>query len=153
MFSQQVDQEDLRSVFNLFDEDSNGLISEEELKKMLISFGQTPSFQDIRAVVTRFDANGNGQVDFEEFVEIMKSTTSSAHVGENDNELSVAFRLIDGDDSGKISMCELRSLVARTNETLSGAELDDLLREIDLDGDGEINFQEFCELMTFTGPS
>ena len=54
MFSEQIERDDILSVFNLFDEDKNGLISASELKKMVHSFGQNPTQKDIDDIVTKF---------------------------------------------------------------------------------------------------
>ncbi len=151
MLIEKIDRGDLLSVFNLFDEDNNGLISASELTKMAHSFGQKPNKKEMEVVIKQFDQNGNGQLDFEEFVAIMKSNVVIAEEG--DSELLAAFRLIDVDCSGFISVSEIRNLVSKTNQNLTQQEVDELLQDIDVNGDGEIDFQEFCDLMTFSGPS
>ena len=151
MFTKKVERDDLRAVFGLFDEDKNGLISEDELKTMVKSFGRDTAEVNLKEVVSKFDANGNGQIDFEEFVTLMRDESASEVHG--DVELLAAFRLIDVDNSGKISVPEIRALVAKTNENLSHSEVSDLLKDIDVNGDGEIDFEEFRELMTYSGPS
>lgn len=51
-----------------------------------------------------------------------------------------AFRSLDLDDSGSISIDEIKKMLPAG---LKEAEVDKLLNEIDIDGDGEIDIDEF----------
>jgi Ca2+-binding EF-hand superfamily protein len=64
-------------------------------------------------------------------------------------ELRMAFDMIDTDSSGTISMAELRSLMRKCNQYLSEQELDAIMHECDIDGNGELDFEEFQALMKF----
>ena len=63
-------EEKLQSAFKYFDLDSNGLISVEEIKKVL-GVGKTISFEIWTEVVKEVDLNGDGEVSYEEFKEMM----------------------------------------------------------------------------------
>jgi calmodulin len=54
-------------------------------------------------------------------------------------ELRQAFRVFDQDGSGTISSDELRYVMNSIGETLTDEEIDAMIREADLDGDGTID--------------
>lgn len=66
-------------------------------------------------------------------------------------EVRKAFKLFDEDGTGRISRRNLRHIAAELGEPISDGELDAMIDEFDLDGDGEINEQEFIALMTEAG--
>lgn len=63
-------------------------------------------------------------------------------------EYKEAFALFDKTGSGTISSRELGNLMKSLGQSPTEAELRDLVNEIDINGDGEIDFHEFCNLMT-----
>lgn len=65
------------------------------------------------------------------------------HMSDNDREvqLMAAFQTFDLDRSGKISADELRKVMHNLGERLTDDEIDDMIREADIDGDGQINYQ------------
>ena len=65
------------------------------------------------------------------------------------SEIRRAFRLIDEDASGTCSRDELKFMLnAMFNLTIPEDVMDRIIDLADYDGDGEINFAEFCRLMT-----
>jgi len=64
-------------------------------------------------------------------------------------DFQVAFNAIDADGSGSIAMSEIQALLQKTNQHLSETEIGELLHGIDANGDRELDFEEFKELMTF----
>ena len=64
------------------------------------------------------------------------------------NEESVeAFKVFDDSGNELISAVELRRVMTNLGEKLTEAEVDEMIREADVDGDGYINFQEFVSMM------
>ena len=82
---------------------------------------------------------GNGSIEFSEFL-AMVSVKMSAGV-DTEEELRTAFRVFDKDDSGSISVAELRYVMTNLGEELSDAEVQEMVREADVDGDGEIDYE------------
>lgn len=66
---------------------------------------------------------------------------------EQRNQFKEAFRLFDKSGTGVISARELGNLMKSLGQTPTEAELRDLVNEIDINGDGEIDFDEFVALM------
>ena len=62
-------------------------------------------------------------------------------------EIRMAFDMIDTDNSGTISVKELRALMKRVNQHLDDEEISALMSECDLNNDRELDFEEFKNLM------
>ena len=71
-------QEALVSAFNVFDLDKNGVISAEELHRVLVGFGDKKiSLQDCRCMINVVDEDGDQMVNFREFQFLMQKGTST----------------------------------------------------------------------------
>jgi len=137
---------DLQASFDLFDIDGSGSISGQELKQVMRRFGQAPSDKDVQEMIDRVDKNGDNEIDFNEFIELMRHRIAN---NDPDFELKLAFEAIDTDNSGTISVEELKGLMAKVNQHLSEEEIIAIMSEVDLDGNKELDFGEFKEMMTY----
>ena len=64
---------------------------------------------------------------------------------DSEEELVEAFRVFDRDGNGFISAAELRSVKNGLGENLTDEDVDEMIRDADIDGDGQINYEEFIE--------
>lgn len=62
-------------------------------------------------------------------------------------EYREAFEMFDKDQNGKISLKELKNIMKSLNQEPTEMELREMISEVDLDGNGEIDFDEFVILM------
>ena len=60
-----------------------------------------------------------------------------------EQELHDAFNLFDRDRSGTISAKELKALCKELGIKVNDREVHAILKQMDVDGDGEISFKEF----------
>ena len=63
-------------------------------------------------------------------------------------ELKEAFTLFDADGSGSISAEELHTIMASLGKNVSLEEVMRMIQDVDDDGSGEIEFDEFLVLVT-----
>ncbi len=52
-----------------------------------------------------------------------------------------AFKMFDTDGDGFIDASELRHLLTNLGEKLSEVEVDEMIREVDMDGDGKVDYK------------
>jgi calmodulin len=81
------------------------------------------------------DTDNSGKIDFEEFLVLASQQIS------NDENLKEAFRVFDKNNDGYISRSELKKAMANLNEILTDEEVEEMIQEADLNGDGKINYE------------
>jgi len=89
---------------------------------------------------------GNGTIDFPEFLTMMARKMKDT---DSEEEIREAFRVFDKDGNGFISAAELRHVMTNLGEKLTDEEVDEMIREADIDGDGQVNY-EGLTFLTFT---
>ncbi|CAL4946915.1 unnamed protein product [Urochloa decumbens] len=143
----QLDEDQIaefKEAFSLFDKDGNGCITTKELGTVMRSLGQNPTEEELQDMINEVDADGNGTIDFPEFLGLMARRMRDSDSVE---ELREAFRVFDKDQNGFITAAELRHVMANLGERLTDAEVGEMVREADGDGDGSINYDEFVKVM------
>ena len=63
-------EEEIRQAFNVFDVDSDGFISLEELKKVMISLGENLTTNELNSMIKEADRDMDGKISFQEFVAV-----------------------------------------------------------------------------------
>jgi len=140
----QLSEEQLsefKEAFSLFDKDGDGNITSQELGTVMRSLGQNPTEAEISEIIKTLEGD---TINFDEFVKIMVVKMKDT---ESEEEIKEAFKVFDKDGTGVISAAELRHVMTNLGEKLTDTEVDDLIKEADVDGDGQINYEEFVKLM------
>ena len=65
-----------------------------------------------------------------------------------EDKLKEGFRVLDKDGNGFISSDDLRLLITNPSSDLVDLEVDEIIRDTDIDGDGQINYEEFVNCVT-----
>ncbi len=84
-------------------------------------------------MINEVDADGNGTIDFPEFLTLMARKIKDT---DTEEELREAFKVFDRDGNQLISAAELRQVMTTLGEKLTDEEVDEMIREADIDGDG-----------------
>ncbi|KAI8597479.1 putative calmodulin [Dissophora ornata] len=135
---------EFKEAFSLFDKDGDGTITTKELGTVMRSLGQNPTEADLQDMVNEVDADGNGTIDFPEFLTMMARKMVDT---DSEEEIKEAFKVFDKDGNGFISAAELRHVLTNLGERLTDSEVDEMIHEADVDGDGQINYEEFVRMM------
>ena len=61
--------------------------------------------------------------------------------------LDYIFKYFDKDGNGYITALELSSVMNSLGEKLTEEEVEEMIREADIDGDGQIDYDEFVRMM------
>ena len=62
-------------------------------------------------------------------------------------EFKEVFSLFDKDGDGTVSTKELGTVMRTLGQNPTDAEIEQMIKEVDIDNNGEIDFEEFCGLM------
>ena len=89
-------------------------------------------------IQTIINLTGNGTIDFPEFLTMMARKMKDT---DSEEEIREAFRVFDKDGNGFISAAELRHVMTNLGEKLTDEEVDEMIREADIDGDGQVNYE------------
>uniref|UniRef100_A0A8B9X5W2 EF-hand domain-containing protein n=1 Tax=Bos mutus grunniens TaxID=30521 RepID=A0A8B9X5W2_BOSMU len=111
------------------------------------ALGFEPKKEEIKKMIAETDKEGIGTISFEKFFAIMSVKMSEKDEKE---EILKAFKLFDDDDTGSISLNNIKRVAKELGENLTDDELQEMLDEADHDGDGEINKEEFLKMMQKT---
>ena len=120
--------------------------------------GQNPTENELIDMINEVDADGNGVIDFPEFLTMLVRKKLDS---DSEAEIKEAFKVFDKDGNGYISAAELRYVMnglgalllihlcplvlvlrspLRIGEKLTEDEVDEMIREADVDGDGLISY-------------
>lgn len=69
-------------------------------------------------------------------------------VSHSEAEIRETFRVFDLDGNGFITAFELRHAMKNLGTDLTAEEVDKMIKDFDIDGDGQLSYEEFFKLMT-----
>ena len=145
-FPQMPDVINACKLFNQIDVNGDGKINKQELLKGLQSKMKSPTLEkDAEEIYKNIDMDNNGYIEYEEFVRAAVSKEKFL----NENVLRYAFRYFDKDGSGEITFDEIEDVFKEsiTDKENLHDSLQKIIGEVDANGDGVIDFNEFTYIM------
>jgi len=136
--------------FKKLDKNGDGRITREELKECLPPAVNDQMVEDIMRKLGDF--NGDNVLEFEEY---LRMNEWKLKLGEKYYDLYRRFQEFDADNSGMVSIEELRRLldeksfkcIVRSNKSRwFDCEEESIIAEVDTNQDGKLNYGEFLEL-------
>ncbi|RUS84254.1 hypothetical protein EGW08_008006 [Elysia chlorotica] len=124
-----------------YDDLKEEVSSKEDLTILLQQTGRNPSSK----VITRYWINDTDGMTFEDFVEICRREPVTS-----EDDLMKAFRKIDLNGDGYISLDELYKIMTTRGEKMSRAEVKEMIDEVDDNKDGRLDYREFAKMVVST---
>ncbi|KAG5440304.1 hypothetical protein PCANB_001874 [Pneumocystis canis] len=126
---------EIKEAFELFDSDKDGIIDYHGLKA---------EKAEVLDILRENGKNGRNVIMYEDFARVM-----TEKILERDplDEIKRAYALFADEQTGKINIRNLRRIAKELGENIDDQELIAMIDEFDLDQDGEINEQEFINIM------
>ncbi|XP_022746175.1 calcium-dependent protein kinase 1-like [Durio zibethinus] len=149
VIAQRLSEEEiagLKEMFKMIDTDNSGQITYEELKTGLKRFGANLAETEFHALMQAADVNNSGTIDYEEFI----AATLHLNKVEREDHLLAAFSYFDRDGSGYITQDEIQKACQEFG--IEDIRLDEMMREVDQDNDGRIDYNEFVAMMQKGNP-
>lgn len=104
--------------------------------------------EELKQILDSVDVDRNGAINYTEFI----AATLDEDVYQDRNKIKDAFNLLDKDKDGLIDASELMEVLQGDDGELMDKEIfQKALDEVDLDGDGNINYKEFEKMMGVYG--
>uniref|UniRef100_A0A8B9UA33 EF-hand domain-containing protein n=1 Tax=Anas zonorhyncha TaxID=75864 RepID=A0A8B9UA33_9AVES len=135
----------LREAFDLFDADGSGQMDVRDLKITMRALGCELRKEEMRKIISQVDEEGSGKINFESFLQVMAQKMAEPY---SKKEILKGFKLFDCDGTGKISFEKLKLVATEVGEDITDEELQVMIDEADVDGDGEVDQQEFLRILT-----
>ncbi|XP_065225124.1 calmodulin-A-like [Planococcus citri] len=128
-----------RDAFSLFDKDQDGKISKEELRSVMLNLKQNIKLGELEVVLQEHNFQDE-DISFEQFVQVLQAT-------QVEQDLKDIFRVFDKRNMGYIYPSDLRAAWQSFGISLNDREIDEMISEVDTDGDGRISFTEFVNAL------
>ena len=120
------------------DEESLQLLLKEKLDQYI------PKRQ-LTTLIKSIDIDGNGEIEFNEFLEFMRKLEEQD--GQDEDALKEVFMLFDRDEKGYLTPESVYHIFLSIGEKIKLEDITKILKENDIDGDGNLNFQDFKMFM------
>ncbi|CAL8378038.1 calcium-binding protein 2 [Gadus morhua] len=146
----QAELDELADAFKEFDYDQDGYLNYKDVAECMRTMGYMPTEMELLEIVQQIKMRMGGLMDFEDFTELM----GPRMMGETADmlglkELQSAFVQFDLDGDGKINQEEMKEAVKTLlGEKLKKGELEEILKELDINADGDIDFEEFVMMLS-----
>jgi centrin-1 len=138
---------DVKEAFDLFDYDKEGKLKSKELKVAMRALGFEPKREEVRKLLIDIKKENAEYLTLNDFAEIMSRKFTERDVMD---EIRKAFQLFDEDNTGFITVKNLKKVAEKLGEKFKDEDLQEMIDEADKDGDGSISLEEFAIVMQKT---
>jgi len=139
---------DLRVVFELFDTNDDGLLAPPELRRAMKALGFKVSREEARQLSNDGSLKGLGMLDFNEYLELVIDRQGDSR--DIYSEIFKGFTMFDHAKKGSIVLEDLKKSCEESGIKFTEKELEEMIEEADVNGDGHVDQAEFTRIMLET---
>ncbi|CAD8135936.1 unnamed protein product [Paramecium pentaurelia] len=134
----------LMQAFKEMDQNGDGILTKEEILETYKKYmDDETALQEVQKIMELVDMDGSGTIDYTEFIIASMDRRKAMQT----EKLKEAFQIFDKDGNGFISELEIKEVLGPSLTGIDEKYWLDMIKEIDRNGDGQISFEEFCEMM------
>ena len=138
---------ELERAFRKIDLNGDGKLTKEELVDGFVQFfgkNKDAAKEEVNTIFRNVDNDNNGYIEYEEFIRACIDKEKLL----DDNYLKLAFNFFDADGSGQITLKELKEVFCGGGDIhVSAQVIQEIIGDIDNDGDSQISYEEFRNMM------
>lgn len=147
-----IPREQLKCLFQVFDVEGCGNMDARELKAALRALGIPATSEQIRILFQALDKSVEENITMEEFYSIAEGHLPQRKSVEAYRQTFAILGGFDsatvgGDEDGELTLAHLRRIRDTLQEDISDNDLEMMIAEADLDGDGRVTFEDFMRIM------
>ena len=137
-------QNELKEIFNLYDEELDGKIDGTQIGDVVRAAGLKPTNAAVwKAAGQEYKRKGEKRLTFEEWAPIYEQLTKEKEAG-TFADFMEGLKVFDKEECGKIMSAELRHILLALGERLNTEEVDELLKGVE-DSEGMVNYEAFIK--------
>ena len=106
--------------------------------------GLNPTQDELDDIIRDIDKDNDGEIDYNEFLRLMSTKLKDA---QTQDELFEAFMVFDNKGLGSFGARELQEVSNMLKCNFTKEDIHEMIAVADLNGDGQINFEEFVRIM------
>ncbi|CRL00121.1 CLUMA_CG013401, isoform A [Clunio marinus] len=139
----------LKEAFRIFDSDNTGCIQLDVVKEILTLFnGHEVDDDELNEVMEEFDEDENGTIEFPEFIKLAEEFVEPEEdYNTAKKDLREIFMMYDREQKGYIPVADFKAILKELDNDLSDDEAEQMVKELDSDCSGTIEFEEFIDAM------
>lgn len=145
MVLSQDDVDSCRRAFNAFLKENAETLDVWELRAVMTHIGQPVTDSELFALIAGVDTDYSGLIDFDDFVAIVEKQRMSDG-GDEDETFMAAFRACGSANKGQVVTKDELIKVIKYDFGLT-VDVDDLIKNIDMNDNGEIEFDSFKKIL------